>query len=69
MRKERTMALVGRKVTFAEEELETLLQWQKVAFEEKWKSLERLRKLFYSVHEKPFPRKMKKEINIRHGWS
>jgi len=67
--KERKMALVGRKMTFAEAEEDELGQWQNVPFEEKWESLERLRHYFYSIHNVPFPEKIELVIKVVKGWS
>ncbi len=60
------MILVSRK-TFAEAEESDLLQWQNVPFEEKWKTLETLRETFYKMHGLPFPRKVKRVINVIKG--
>ena len=58
------MEMVGKKVSFAEAEEDEMLQWQKVSFEEKWASLERLREGFYKIHGLSFPRKVKRVINV-----
>lgn len=65
--KERKIAMVGKKMTFAEAEESDLLQWQKVSFEEKWEALEILRKTFCKIHGLPFPRKVKRVINVIKG--
>ena len=67
--KKREMALVGKKMTFAEAEDEDLFQWLNVSFEEKWKSLERMRKTFYKMHGLPFPEKMVRIIERKNGIS
>ncbi len=57
-------------MTFAEAEEQEIFQWQSVSFEDKWKSLERLRIGFYSMHRKSFPQKLERVLNIiRHGIS
>ena len=56
------MALVINKLSFAEAEDQEIFQWQSVSFEDKWASLERLRKGFYDMHKMPFPEKMMRVI-------
>ncbi len=64
------MALTIKKLSFAEAEEQEIFGWQNVSFEDKWMSLERLRKGFYAMHEIPFPQKMEKVINkVVHGIS
>ncbi len=69
MLKHRKIALVGRKMTFAEAEEAEIFQWQNVPFEEKWQSLERMRNYFYNIHDKPFPEKLELVIKVVKGWS
>jgi hypothetical protein len=68
MAKERKIALVVNKLSFAEADEQEIFQWEHVPFEEKWQSLERLRRTFYSLHEIPFPERMERVIiKIKNG--
>ena len=64
MVKKREMALVIKKMTFAEAEEDNILQMQNVPFEEKLKIQEQLRRNYYSFHNIPFPDRMERVIHI-----
>lgn len=63
MKKKRAISLIVNKLSFAEAEEQEIFQWEAVPFEDKWMSLERLRKGFYEMHKMPFPQKMERVIN------
>lgn len=56
--------MVVNKTTLADAEDVNILQWLKVPFEEKWKSLERLRKTAYAFYNKPYPDRVERVITI-----
>jgi hypothetical protein len=49
----REIEVVGKKVSFANAEKEEITQWLNTSFDEKWKSLESMRRLFYNFHSLP----------------
>ena len=63
-KKERKMVLTGRKMTFAEAEEEEIFAWQNTPFAEKWASLDRLRRVFHSMNDLVFPKKMERVIKV-----
>lgn len=64
MQKARKIALVVNKTTLAEADNLNVYQWSKVPFEEKWRSLERLRRTAYAFYNKPYPEKVERIIKI-----
>lgn len=59
--KNRKLVLIGKKTTFAEEE-QDIFEWERLPFEDKWNSLERLRIFYYRMHDIPFPIKIERVI-------
>ena len=65
MANKREMAMVVKKMTFAEADEDEIFQWQNVPFEEKWKALEQLRRMYYSFHNLPYPERMERVFKKR----
>ena len=64
MEKKRKMALVVNKTTLVDTDELNLSQWAQVSFEEKWNSLERLRRTAYAFYNKPYPIRVERVLTI-----